>query len=343
MRGVPAGLREVLLEVLPGAAREIDERNVVPRWLIERLWDEGAFDFKRLGLRGVIEAVRLAARHSRGVAHVILVHNSGEMLLGGSTGIVALSITEPGGGSDLRANLKTVARGGEEARLSGVKVFTSNAAYAEEFLVLAVGEKGPTLYAARRHESMRIEPLDLAGFRGSGVARVEYRDTPARLAGEPGNGIREALRAINFGRLGYAAIALGMADRALGLIVEASKDKVVFGAKLLDLQGPRWMISSIYYKARVLEAAVEKALEAAEATGDVDPEMAAAAKLMAGELAREAAWAASQLSGGRGLVRWVEAESLYRDAKVIDVGEGAREVIMDFMASRALKRAGYKP
>jgi alkylation response protein AidB-like acyl-CoA dehydrogenase len=337
---VPEGLRGLILEKLPGVAEEIDRSNVVPGWLIDSLRREGAFDFESLGFRGVLEVVRLASKYSRGVAHVILVHNTSAYVVGGYDGLLALSITEPGGGSDLKSNLRTVAEGGDEARLRGVKAFTSNATYASGFLVLAVGESGPTLYLAERHESIKVRPLDLMGFRGSGVSMVEYSGTPALRVGEPGRGVRESLRAINFGRLGYAAIALGMADAALELIYRHLSGKKLFGAPALELQGVRWMVASIRYKSKLLEAAIEAAVSRAESEGEVDPELAAAAKVMAGELAREAGWAASQLMGGRGLESWSPASALYRDSKVIDIGEGAREVLLDFIASRALKSMG---
>ncbi len=338
---LPGRLVEVLTSVLPGVAAEIDRRNLVPGELIEELRAAGAFDVGSLGLGGLLEAVRLASRSSPGTAHVILVHGTSVLASGGragSRGIVAFSMTEPGGGSDVIANLKTRAlEDGGAARISGVKVFTSNAAYAGEFLVLAMGPEGPTLYLVPRGDGVRVELLELSGFRGSGVGRVEYREAPGTRVGAPGRGLREALQGINVGRLGYAAIALGMAESMIESAYRSASGKTVFGRGLLELQGPRWMLAEVYRRSILLEALIREAVSRARDGWIVDPLLAAAAKVEAGSLARDAVWTGIQLQGGRGLALGSTGERLWRDSRVLDIGEGSREVLMDFIWSRLHK------
>jgi len=336
---VPAGLRGLLLGELPGIAGSIDRENRVPDGFLERLREEGAFDLGSPA--SLLEAVRLASRSSPAVGHLILIHGTAWCRvrgLVGEPGIVAVSITEPGGGTDVLGNLETRAEpgGGGRYLVSGVKVFTSNALYARYFLVLARGPGGPTLYLAERSDSIMVEPLDLTTLRGAGVARVEYRAAEAVEAGTPGKGLREALEAINLGRLGYAAIGLGIAEGALEAAVRWSLEHKVFGKPLADYQGPRWMLAEVALEARALEALIrEAASEASDCR--VDPLKAAMAKVLGARLAQRASWIATQLMGGRGLSRWSLTERLSRDSRALDIGEGAREVLLDFIASRVLK------
>ncbi len=339
---VPEDLRSFLVERLPLYAESIDRDNRVPEDVLGDIKRLGGFDALSLGVSGLMEAVRLASMSSPGTAHVLLVHGVSVLLSGGgvgSEGIVAFSMTEPGGGSDVRANLKTKAvevPGG--FRVSGVKVFTSNALYASEFLVLAMGDEGPGLYRVPLGDGVTVEGLDLSGFRGSGVGRVVYRDAWGELVGEAGKGLRVALEGINIGRLGYASIALGIAEGSLVHVFNAARSKVVFGSRLLELQGPRWMMANVYRKMLALEALVrEEASRADERGYRVDPVVAAAAKTLGADLAWEASWLAVQLSGGRGLARWSLPERFMRDSRVLDIGEGAREIMLDFLASRLIK------
>ncbi len=340
---IPEGLRRFLLEELPSVAAEIDRENRVPKGVLEDVWSLGGFDALSLGLGGLLEAVRLASRSSPGFAHVILVHGTSVLASNGRAGregIVAFSITEPGGGSDVLANLKTTAEEDDgSARISGVKVFTSNALYAREFIVLARGPGGPTLYMVPSGPGVRVEALELSGFRGAGVGLVRYEGAEGVRVGEPGRGLREALSGINVGRLGYAAIALGIAEAMVEEAYRSAKNKVVFGRGLLDLQGPRWMLAEVYRRILLLESLIIRAVEGADGWR-VDPLLAAAAKVEAGSLAREAVWAGVQLQGGRGLSLGSLGERLWRDSRVLDIGEGSREVLLDFIWSRLDRRLG---
>jgi alkylation response protein AidB-like acyl-CoA dehydrogenase len=196
-------------------AEIIDRENLVPGEVLESLAALGVLDIRKLGYSGVVEVVRAISRYSPGLAHVVLVHAS-SLVAGGLEypgGIVAFSVTEPGGGSDVMANLRTVAVSKDGAlSLRGEKLFTSNAPYASHFLVLAKGEEGPSLYLAARSDRVKVYPMDLLGLRGAGTSRVVYEDAEAELVGTPGKGLREALTGINLGRLGYASIAQGIVN-----------------------------------------------------------------------------------------------------------------------------------
>ena len=315
--------------------RIIDRENLVPQEALEELRKLGLFQQSEIEPSIIMESVRAISRFSPGLAHVVLVSYSGHIATG-VDGLLALSITEPGGGTDVKANLKTTAvEENEKARIRGEKIFTSNAPYADYYVILAQGPKGPSLYLAEPGPNIEYEVLDVTGLRGSGASRVVYRDAEARPVVQ-GDGLKKALAGINVGRLGYAFIALGIVDRALELIISVGQEKVIFGRKLIEYQGVQWRIAELEMGRRSLEALVNRALDSLE-KGRLDPVDAAVAKVMGAELAQKAAWAASQILGGRGLARGSETERMLRDARVLDIGEGAREVLLDFIAGKAIK------
>ncbi len=331
---------EVLEDLARSYWREIDSSNIVPDHVISKLKSEGALSPGEVGLDEILEAVRVVSRYSPGLAHVILVNASAWLATGGSRGgVYAFSITEPGGGTDIAANLKTVAikaKSGYE--ISGVKIFTSNAPYADYFVVLASYENAPTLFLAARQDRIRYEVLEVLGLRGSGASRVEYDNANAELAGTPGKGIREALRGINLGRAGYGMIALGIADRALEVIRDAASNKIIFGRPLMEYQGVKWTAAELEINRRMLESLLDKIKKSVSTNGEPDPMLAAIAKVAGASLAQKASWAASQILGGRGVSRGAETERMMRDSRILDIGEGAREVLLDFIGGRVLKR-----
>ncbi|GAB6148325.1 acyl-CoA dehydrogenase family protein [Stetteria hydrogenophila] len=334
-----SGVEGVLSSRLPGLAGEIDRGNLVPRGFLEELAAAGAFEARGPG--ELFGLVRLASRWSPAVGHVILVDGVAKLglrMLGfdpprGS--LLAIGVTEPGGGSDVRGNLETRAEeAGGEARVYGRKAFMSNGLYATHYLVLARGPGGETLYLAEAGEGVSLEPVELSAMRGAGVANAVFNGARAVRVGAPGRGLREALEVLNYGRAGYAAVGLGIADGALEAALSWASQRAVFGRRLLDYQGVRWMLAEVRAEALAVEALLERLAGTAEASGAVDPEGAAAVKLLAARLAQRAAWVAVQLMGGRGLERWSRVERLQRDARALDIGEGAREVLLDFIASR---------
>ncbi len=324
----------ILEKELPKAAASIDNKNMVSKDLLLSLRKSGVFDVRDVKM--LMEAVRIAARSSPAVAHIILINGTAKLLLEEDykEKIMAVSITEPGGGSDIKANLKTVAEvENGKVYISGVKIFTSNAIYADYFLVLALSNRGPTLYLLKRDENkMKIEPMDLTTMRGAGISKVHYNKVEAeKVVGKEGKGIKEALKAINVGRLGYAVIGLGIAEGLLRETLDYARNRIVFGRSIIEHQGPRWMLAEIYAEMETLRSYVEKIL----AKGvDIDPIEASIAKIMGARVAQRAAWISIQLQGGRGLAKGALGERLARDARALDIGEGAREVLLDFIGSR---------
>jgi len=333
-------IAEYISKSLPNIASEIDLKNNLNEKFLEGLERAGAFKALSAGVGETYGLVRIASKWSPAVAHVIATSASVSLVTRVEGGIYSLCVTEPGGGSDVRGNLRTAAEeaGSEgEATVTGEKVFASNGIYATHFLVLANGPQGPTLYMVERGPGIRAEPLDLYTFRGSGVSRVVFEGARGRRIGAPGKGIREALEAINYERLSYGYIGLGIMEGLLEEVGPRALSKRIFGVELGDYQGIRWMLAELEVKARLLESLMEMALSKAGAAGRVDPLDAAVAKVAGAELAQRVAWVAVQVMGGSGFARGTRVERLARDSRMLDIGAGAREILYDYLGERAVR------
>lgn len=359
---------EPVLSRLREYASVIDREGVVSSEFLDMLWRYGFLSItcpeeyggSGLGLEGLVDVVVEIAKISIPVASIVLIHGGSVLsVLGGVSdegareellsrmcrgSIAAVSITEPGGGSDIVASTRTraVLRDGEWI-VSGEKVFTSNGLYAGLFLVLArtgEGKRDFSLIVVPRSERVSVESLDLTAFRGAGIARVVYREASAPsswVVGGPGGGFRAALGLINYGRIAYAAMGLGA---TLGLVreaVEYGAGRVLFGQRLIDFQGPRWALGDLYARAVVLGAALRETVREATRRGEVDPVMAAILKYEASRLAVEAARTALQLHGGRGLERHSLTERMLRDTVALGIGEGSNEVLLDYISKTMVK------
>ncbi len=316
----------------------IDINNIISNNLFKKLIKEKIFYIEELPLSELLCRIRAIAFYSPAVAHSLLVHSTAWLAAGKNLeGILALSITEPHGGTDIKSSLKTWAEEGDKTRITGEKIFTTNAPYASYFIVLANSPHGPTLYAVPKSSSIKYTVLDLIGLRGTGASHVIFNNAEAFRISEYGAGIKNALKGITLGRLGYSAIALGIADRALSIIAAAAFSKEIFGRRLSEYQGIRWRVSEIYSKLVMIESLIYKIINESNNLF-IDPLKASIAKNEGTRLAQEASWQASQILGGRGLERWTATDRMMRDARALDIGEGAREVLLDFIGTKALKK-----
>ncbi len=334
-------------------AFEIDRDNVIPESVLSRLSSSGLFG-PYTGTESavrILESVRELARRSVGLASVVLINMSVQFLvyhvLGYKEtpilqeildhGISAVSLTERGGGTDLARNITVVAEeSGGEYCLRGEKVFTSNGLYANYFLVLALDKGEPGLFVSDDRKSMEVEALDLSSFRGAGIARVVYNCARAVKISES-KAVRTVLQAINLGRLGYAAIGIGIAEGSLEDALEYTRERKVFERPLIDYQGIQWMLADTYSRLETVKALYRQALQSLPS---ITPVQSAVLKNEAARLAQEAAWVNIQVHGGRGLEHHSRPERLYRDARALDIGEGAREILKSFIASSLARNPG---
>lgn len=337
-------ITQFVLNEIPKIAETTDRNNQIPGEFLERMKKSGLFNLKDFGIRKIFELVNMAARSSPAIANLLmsnLVYISHRKLREENyeNSIFSLSITEPGGGTDIKSNLLTAATDREDgsAIITGDKIFSSMALYASHYIVLAKGSQGPTLYLVERQEGVEVTPTDITSFRGTGLGTVRYRDAKGELLGVPGKGMGDVLQAINLGRIGYGIMALGISRGAMDQAIK-STNKQIFGGKLSEFQSVKWMFAEIEMKRRLLEALVNSAIEQIENGKIPDAVDVSVIKASSGELAQRAAWIATQLSGGKGLVSAGITDRLARDARVLDIGEGSREVLLDFIGGSTIKR-----
>ena len=247
----------------------------------------------------------------------------------------AWALTEPDAGSDA-GNLRTRARlDGDGWVLDGTKTFTTHAVLAGLTVVIAVTdpsarrhgisafivERGaPGLSAGRKENKL--------GMRASTTAdtRLDGCRVPAdHLLGREGHGFIDAMAVLDAGRIGIAALAVGLAQGAFDAARRHAAERTQFGRPLASFQATQWKLADM---ATGIDAARLLTYRAAylKDRGRPTTRESSMAKLYASEVAVRAAGECVQIHGGYGFVKDYPAEKLYRDVKLLTIGEGTSEI-----------------
>ncbi len=257
----------------------------------------------------------------------------------------AYAITEPEGGSDVAA-IKTAAVETREGwRLSGSKMWIHNGPIADFAVVLARSD--PDL--GKRGMSIFLVDRDLPGFkngrkekkmgqRGSALGALYFDEVPlprSALLGPKNRGFPMMMSVLDKGRVGIAALAVGILDAALEAAVAYAKSRRQFGRPIADFQAVQWMLADM---AKDTHAARLMTLHAAALLdrGERASSEAAMAKCFASDAAVEHTANAVQIHGGLGYIRGIEVERLYRDAKITQIYEGTNQIQRLIIARRLL-------
>ncbi len=248
----------------------------------------------------------------------------------------AFCLTEAGAGSDPSAMKTRAERAGNGWVLNGTKLYITSGEYAGAFIVWAVTDKTaprgkgiscflvpadtPGLVIGRREEKH--------GQHGSATNEIRFEDCrlPAdALMGEENDGFRIAVAELGGGRIGIAALALGISRAAMDAAKAYVAEREQFGKKIADMQGVQWMIAD---RETELEAARLLILQAAFLKDQGRPygREASMAKLYASEAAQRATYTALQLHGGAGYIRDYPLERYARDARITTIYEGTSEI-----------------
>ncbi|MFJ9177147.1 acyl-CoA dehydrogenase family protein [Streptomyces sp. NPDC102360] len=254
------------------------------------------------------------------------------MLGGGLLGAYCLS--EPSSGSDA-ASLRTKAiREGDEWVLTGTKAWITHGGVADFYTVLArtggEGAHGITAFLLPGDAAglSAAVPERKMGMKGSPTAQIHLdgvRVSDARRLGDEGQGFQIALSALDSGRLGIAACAVGVAQAALDAAVEYAKGRAQFGRPIADFQGLRFMLADM---ATQIEAGRALYLSAARLRDAGRPfsKQAAMAKLLCTDAAMKVTTDAVQVLGGYGYTADFPVERLMREAKVLQIVEGTNQI-----------------
>jgi butyryl-CoA dehydrogenase len=262
----------------------------------------------------------------------------------------AFCLTEPQAGSDSAGIQARAVRQGNEYRLNGTKIWVSNGGVSGLYLVFAktdpqAGARGVTAFLVEPDfPGFRISRYeDKMGLHLSRTAEVVLEDcrVPAEnRLGEEGQGLKIALEALDGGRVGIGAQAVGLAQGALEASVRYAKQRRAFGKTISEFQAIQWILADMQTE---IEAARGLTYYAAwlrdQGTQRLGPH-AARAKLYASEMANRVAAKAIQIHGSVGYSRETDVERYYRDARVMTIYEGTSEMQRIVIARDLLKCHG---
>jgi len=260
--------------------------------------------------------------------------------------IGAFAMTEPQAGSDAAAMRTSAAREGDGYVLNGNKCFITNAGAADIYLVFAStdtskGSRGISAFIVERNNpGIRVGKIeDKIGLRASsnGEVFLEACKIPqGGLLGKEGEGFKIALTALDYGRIGVAALGVGLAEASLEASVAYAKQRAQFGQAIASFQAIQFAIADM---ATETEAAWLLCYEAARLADKNEKftKHAAMAKVYASEIALKASERAVQIHGGYGLSRELSVERHMRDAKTLAIIEGTSEIQRLVIAREALR------
>jgi alkylation response protein AidB-like acyl-CoA dehydrogenase len=299
-----------------------------------------------------------------GMANAVITSTFGSELLGlfgteeqkqtylpplvGGEAIIGTAITEPDAGSDVTGAITTAVRDGDEWVINGSKMFITNGSIAKYLNVFCLTDpENPDRH--QRHSFFIVE-TDRPGFeankihgklgiRANDTAEVSFSNVriPAKnLVGQEGNGFRELMAFFNLTRLHICAMAVGIARAAMEESIAHIKKRHQFGVPLASFQVNQFKIAEM---ATLIRAARNLYYEAAWLTdqGKMDHALTAMAKWFSGQMAVRCADEALQMHGGYGYIDEYKVQRIYRDAKIVEIYEGTKE-IEKLIVARSLLR-----
>jgi acyl-CoA dehydrogenase len=255
--------------------------------------------------------------------------------------ITAVAITEAGAGSDVAGLRTTARRDGGDWVLNGSKLFITNGVHADLYFVAA------RTGSARHAISMFIVEKGAPGFRvgralkktgwlSSDTAELVFDDCriPAEnLLGEEGKGFQSVMKNFQTERIALAAMAVGHATQALKMTLDFVRTRQAFGAPLWDKQAIRQRLAMLDAKTRAARQYMYHCAWLVTQGRDVVQDVSLL-KALTGELVNEVVGTCQQFHGGMGYMRETAIERLWRDARILAIGGGATEVMLDEAAKR---------
>lgn len=261
-------------------------------------------------------------------------------------GLGALALTEPGAGSDLSGGVQTTATAaGYDWVVNGSKAWITNPSLAPIIVTLCrtdreAGTHGFSLIIVETDRpGLTIHPPEKKmGLKGSPTHMLTFdhvRVPQENLLGEAGRGLPQTLATLDGGRIGIGAMAVGLAQAALDEAVRYAKERHTFGQPIGQHQAIQHMLADMSTE---LEAARLLVYRAAWLKDQGQPftKEAAMAKLFASETAERVAYKAIQIHGGYGYSAEFPVERIYRDQRLLTIGEGTSEILRMVIARRAL-------
>ena len=252
--------------------------------------------------------------------------------------IMAAAITEPDAGSDILMASTTAVKDGDEYIINGNKIFITNGTVAD-FVIVFCNTDPKSSNRYKKHSFFIVETntpgfeaikmKGKLGIRASDTAELSFSNVrvPARnlIGGVENQGFKQVMYLFNINRLVAASQGIGVAQGAFEKAVKHVQQRKQFGKTIGSFQGVQFMIAEMATKIEVARNTLYKACWLID-QGKFDPMVISIAKLFAGEIAVSVTNDALQLHGGYGYLAEYGIERFYRDAKIVEIYEGAREI-----------------
>jgi alkylation response protein AidB-like acyl-CoA dehydrogenase len=257
----------------------------------------------------------------------------------------AFCLTEPQAGSDAAAIETRAVRRGQGYRLNGTKSWVTNGGESGLYLVFAKTEPAAGVAGVTKNAitAFLVEPgfpgfrvsryEDKMGLRSSRSAEIVFAECEVpeeNRLGEEGQGLQIALEALDGGRVGIAAQAVGLAQGALEAAASYAKQRRAFGKTIGEFQAIQFMLADMQTEIEAARLLVWQAAQMRDAMTDTGSSrlgaFASRAKLFAAEMANRVAYKAVQIHGSMGYSRESDVERMYRDARVLSIYEGTSEI-----------------
>ena len=354
-------------EISPVAA-QLDESGKYPRSLIDRIYEKGfgtlPFPSSLGGSgMGLIEAMIFLEEISRGCASLGFICNAhmhaccyslldlvsekqkhdwfvpaiaGEKLL-------AFAITEQRGGSDAFITDTLAERTAHGWLLNGEKCWITNAGVADGYIISAKTNHGgrsrnvSLFYVDARAKGVTASaPTDMIGLKNSPTGNVAFRDCqlpPDALIGHENEGYKPVKTALNLGRLGLAAIAIGLAQSAFEKSVAFSCSRGDYGRAIFSYQGVSFPIAEMYTNITMARNTLYHVAAITQAGRNATMETAAL-KLFASEMCQKVCQDAILIHGGSGFRSHCDVERMLRDAQLLTAAEGTSQICKVAIANR---------
>lgn len=341
-------------------ARELDEEEKFPHDLVKQMGELGLLGIpvpEKYGGAGmdtiaytaaVIElakvdaslAITMAAHTSLGTMPIVLFGSEEQKLkyvpdLASGKMLGCFGLTEPGAGSDAGATQTTAELKDGEYIINGSKIFITNAGEAGLLnLTAQVIRDGKKLGIGAFTVPMDTEGLEIMpkekkmGWRSSDTRQLFFTNmrVPAEnMIGDPAGGFRTFLKTLVGGRISVAALAVGTAEGAYERALKYSTEREAFGKPIYKFQSISFKLADMATQIEAAKLLVYHAAWLQDQGAEMLKE-AAMAKLFASEVAMDVTTEAIQVFGGYGYVKEYDVERYFRDAKVLEIGEGTSEI-----------------
>jgi len=257
--------------------------------------------------------------------------------------IGAIAMTEPGGGSDLKALRTTAIRDGDHYRLNGAKTFISNGATAD--IIVLVVKTDPAAASIHGISLLVLETADAAGFKvGKNLKKVgmkaadtaelffdDVRVPVANLLGDEGKGFSYSMAQLAWERLIIAVLGIAALERAVEETVAYTKQRRVFGQALLDMQNTRFELAECATIAHIARVFVDSCVER-HLRGELDSAAASMAKYWVTDMQCQVVDRCVQLFGGYGYMLEYPIAQMFVDGRAQRIYGGANEIMKELIA-----------